>query len=510
MAILPIVMGKQGPIPTSPATLRAQLTALVSTTNPNYINNLPSSLIEDVASTDVGGLIVCDQFFVDLVNSVTPYGANAFILNQLGVEIYGIQPAVATNTSVDLIFSGTPGFIIIPGFTVTDGQYQYICTEGGIIGTFGDTLPIHAVATLPGTWPVPAGSVTGLVTSVPFDIMNPPPAVPPAPPSIPFSVTNPSEGVPSLGTETIQSFRTRTLTAGLAASTGMDRYLKTLLWNVPGVIQRLVSVRQNLDTCKWTILVGGGDPYQVAWAIYYALNDLVSLERPNIQIFNISNDNPIIITTVDNHNLVDGMREQLRNITGNLSTKYNGAYFYIKTIEGQPNAFSIWNNYNSATQVFSNPEDGTNNLPYQNGGGIVIPNPLLQQITLNSYPDNYIIPFILPAQQLVTMNVFWNTDYQNYVSPQGISQAAVPALVDYINSLYVGISPLNIYDMQSIFIDSIKNIVPSENVTVIDFTVSFDGIGQLPENGTGVIRGDPYSYFYTTTSNVFVNQINQI
>jgi len=219
MVDLPIVMTPSGPIPTPPATLRAALTSLVARTNPGYIANLPGSLIEDVASTDVGGMVISNQFFVDLVNSVTPKGANPFILNQLGVGIYGVQPAVNTNTSVDLIFSGTIGFIIIPGFTVTDNNYQYICLNGGVIGSNGDTLPIHAIATLPGTWPVPAGSVTGLVTSIPENIT--------------LAVTNPSDGIPSTGTESVQSFRTRTLTAGLAASTGMDRYLKTLLWNVP-------------------------------------------------------------------------------------------------------------------------------------------------------------------------------------------------------------------------------------------------------------------------------------
>ena len=273
MAVLPLIMGPQGLIPTPPAQLRQRLVAKVAATNPDYTSNLPGTLIEDVASTCVAAIVISNQFMVDLVNSVSPYGANAFILYQLGIDIYGIQPAADTNTSVDLIFSGTPGFIIIPGFTVTDGTYQYICSNGGVVGSYGDSLPIHAIATQVGTWPVPAGTVTSFVTSVPLDIN--------------LSVTNPSDGIPSLSTETIQSFRTRTLTAGLAASTGMDRYLKTLLWNIPGVVQRLVSVRQNLNTCKWTILVGGGDPYQVAWAIYYALNDLVSLERPNIQIFNI-------------------------------------------------------------------------------------------------------------------------------------------------------------------------------------------------------------------------------
>ncbi|HSY77225.1 MAG TPA: hypothetical protein VK890_10235, partial [Bacteroidia bacterium] len=256
---------------------------------------MPAALIEDISSTDVGALVISNQFMVDLINSITPYGANQFILNQLGIEIYGIQPESATNTAVDVIFFGTPGFIIIPGFVIGDQIYQYICSDGGVINTNGQSLPIHAISTTVGTWAVPAGSVNTIITSVPLNI--------------PLSVINPTDGIPSIGTEDVSSFRSRTLTAGLAASTGMDRYLKTLLWNIPGVVQRLVSVRQNLDTGRWVVLCGGGDPYQVAWCIYYALFDIQTLERTPIQIFNMTNTNPILVTTVANHNLANGMLE---------------------------------------------------------------------------------------------------------------------------------------------------------------------------------------------------------
>jgi ubiquitin-activating enzyme E1-like protein len=477
MAQLPIIMGPQGPIPTSPATLRQQLITLVSSTNPGYTANLPASLIEDVSSTDVGAIVISNQMMIDLINSVTPYGANQFILNQLGIEIYGIQPESATNTAVDLIFFGVPGFIIIPGFVVGDQSFQYICADGGVINTNGQSLPIHAIATLPGTWAVPAGSVNTIVTSVPSN-MN-------------LSVINPTDGIPSIGTEDVSSFRTRTLVAGLAASTGMDRYLKTLLWNVPGVVQRLVSVRQNLDTGRWIILCGGGDPYQVAWCIYYALFDIQTLERTPIQIFNITNTDPILVTTVDNHNLTTGMVEKFTGITGGMIA-LNEQQFPVSVLG--PNTLSI-------------PVDGTQMPYYAGGGGIITPNPILQEIFLNSYPDSYLIPFLLPAQQLVTIVLVWDTDSPNYVSSSAISQAASPAIINYINSLYVGVAPVNLYEMQALFVDAIADILPAENLTVINFTISWDNITQEAVPGTGVIYGDPNSYFYTTANNVFVNQL---
>jgi hypothetical protein len=474
MAQLPIVMGPQGPIPTSPAVLRQQLIDLVSATNPDYTSNLPSSLIEDIVSTDVGALIISNQFMVDLINSVTPQGANPFILNQLGTIIYGLTLGTPVNTAVDVLFSGTPGFIIIPGFNITDGTFQYTCIDGGVIGTDGDSLPVHAVATVSGTWGVPVGTVTGLITSVPNTVT--------------LTVTNPSDGIPSIASETIQSFRTRTLTAGLAASTGMDRYLKTLLQNIPGVVQRLVSVRQDIDNARWIILVGGGDPFQVAWAIYYALFDVSSLARPTIDIVNITKTNPIIITTEFNHNLVSGMTETINEVTGMVALNFNTYTVTVLT-----------------DKTFSIPVDGTS-FPNYTGGGIVSPNPILQQIILNSYPDSYLIPFIIPAQQLVTMVITWQTDFNQYVSAQAMAQAAGPAIVDYVNSLFCGVSPINIYEMNAIFIDATSNILNSENLIYLNFAVSFDGVAQVPITNTGIIPGDPNSYFFPATNNIIVVQ----
>jgi hypothetical protein len=475
MVDLPIIMGPQGPVPTPPATLRQQLVDSVSATNPDFTDNLPGTLIEDIVSTDVGAIVIANQFFVDLVNSVSPFAANPFILNQLGVDVYGIQQGAAANTSVDLIFVGTPGFIIIPGFTVTDGQFQYICADGGIVGTNGQSLLVHAVATVAGTWPVPAASVNGFITSVPS--------------SITLSVFNPADGIPSTNTESMTSFRTRTLTAGLAATTGADRYLKTLLWNIPGVIQRLVSVRQDIPSGRWIVIVGGGDPYQVAWAIYYSLFGVPGLLFAPINIISITNTNPVIIRTENNHNLINGMNEMINDVQG--MSSLNGLVFPVTIID---------------YHTISIPADGTRMAPYT-GGGTITPNPILQQVSINSFPDTYVIPFIIPPQQLVTITVFWKSNSPNYVSAQAVAQTGGPAIVDYINSLYVGHFPINIYDLQTTFINSIANLLSSEYITVLNFSVSFDSSTQLPDPGTGVIYGDPNSYFYTTVSNIDITQL---
>src|SRR5215471_4123046 len=109
MAILPLIMTPQGLQPADPAVLRSQLIALVAGTVPDYTANLPGSLIEDISSTDTFALVESDSFLVDLVNSITPYGANPYLLNQLGI-LYGVDAQPITNTSVYLVFTGTPSY----------------------------------------------------------------------------------------------------------------------------------------------------------------------------------------------------------------------------------------------------------------------------------------------------------------------------------------------------------------------------------------------------------------
>ena len=121
----PVVISAQGLIPQDPTNLRLQLTSNVALTNPGYTANLPASLIEDMASTDVGAIALCDQARVDLVNSLTPYGANEPLLLQL-VQVYGVPQGAPSNVSVGLSFSGsTAGFIVSQGWIFSDGTNSY-------------------------------------------------------------------------------------------------------------------------------------------------------------------------------------------------------------------------------------------------------------------------------------------------------------------------------------------------------------------------------------------------
>ena len=118
-------MSATGAVPTAPLELRNQLIELAIAANPGLTTNLPGTLIEDIASTDVGALTLIDQARVEAINSVSPLGANLFMLNQLG-QIYGVQQSQTENVSVNIVFAGTPGYVIDAGIIVSDGTYQYV------------------------------------------------------------------------------------------------------------------------------------------------------------------------------------------------------------------------------------------------------------------------------------------------------------------------------------------------------------------------------------------------
>ena len=467
---VPIVLGPQGYQPQQPSALLAQLLAIAAATDPGY-TALPASLIEDISSTDVAAVSLCDSAYGETVNSVTPYGANAFILNQLG-QIYGVQPNQSTNTSVYVVFTGSPGFVIAQGFTVSDGTNQYIVQNGGVIASNGSSAQLYCVALLPGTFAVPANTVNQLITSLPQGVS--------------LSVNNPSLGTPAIGTETEGSYRSRVLQAGLASAQGMPRFMKTLLAEVDGVQSRLISVRQP-GTNQWEIIVGGGDPYEVAYAIFTGLFDISTLVGSVLGVASITQANPGVATTDLNHGFATGQIIQINGATG--MTAINGTDLTITVI---------------TETTFSVGVD-TSGYGAYTGNGVVTPNFRNTSVNLFDSPNSYSIPIVLPPQQSVAITLTWNTSSPNYVSDTAFAQLAAPALVAYVNSISVG-QPINLFELQNSVQVATASIVPTALLTRMVFSVEINGVGVSPESGTGIIAGDPESYFLTDVTQISISQ----
>jgi hypothetical protein len=490
---------------------------------------------------------------VETINSLTPVSANAFLLAQLG-QMLGIEQGAASNASVFVVFTGTPSFVLARGFLVSDGNYTYQLTEGGIIGSDGQSPPLFAVATQSGTWPIPAGTITILVTSVPSTVS--------------LAVVNTEAGIPSAGAETEESYRARVLTANYAGSQGMARYLRTLLSKVAGVQPRLVAVR--MLPAGWTIIVGGGDPTQVGYAIYTALFNTYNITGSVLSVTDITGALPAVVTTDLNHGFVAGLTIEIAGVDP--TSPYDGEYVIMsvptaKTFSlGKPYAqqaitgaswaaseaeWTTTGNHDvtvGSTFVISGVDpvgyDGTfvaiagttgttlvaamvvdpgsyvsdgdllpgNALydtsggPSYTSGGVVTPNLRNVETSVLDYPDTYVIPYISPPQQSVSGTISWATSSVNFVSSAAVAQLAGPALVDYINSIGVG-EPINILALEDAFQTAVHTILPTAQISVLDFAMAIDGIGTPPVSGTKTIVGDPESYFFAVVSDIAFVQV---
>jgi len=477
----PIVMTASGLLPQSPIDLRAQLINLVTfgtdrnnqqvlTPVPGYTANLPGSLIEDISSTCTAALVICDQAKVELINSLTPLGANAFVLRQLG-QVLGIPIGSEVNVTVGVIFHGPPSFLVQKGFLVSDGSHSYAVKETVAIGTSGFSPTVDAVATVSGAWAVPSGTVTGIQTSVPGVVT--------------LTVTNPNPGTGGTTAESEQAYRLRVLEAERVTSQGTADFLKTLLKAVPGVIPQQVGI-QAVGGGLWKIIAGGSTPDQfaVANAIYLGTPILSSLVGSTMAMANATRANPGVVTTVLKHGYANGQVVTFSGVQG--MTQLNSGSYTVTVIDKFQ--FSIGVN-STAFGVYS-------------GGGVVAPNLRNRSVSINDYPDVYTIPWVDPPKEIVGVTLTWNASSTLASSP-AISQQAQTAIVNFINSIPVG-APINQFALEETVLRAVAPLVDIHVISVMDWAYTIDGVTATPTAGTGLVAGDPESYFATDTSLVTV------
>lgn len=557
MANLPVVITKAGLQPQSPANIQAQLLASVAATNPDYTANLPGSLVEDISSTDVAAIVECDSARVDTVNSLTPYGANDFLLNQIG-QMLGIEIGQGSNTSVFVTFtSNSPGFVIGKGFEVNDGTYTYVIQDGGTISADGTSPLLFAIADVGGTWAVPPGTVNKISSSVPS--------------SVTLTVVNPEPGLPGADDETAASYRSRVMTGTLAASQGMARYLKTLVDNIDGVQPRLIAAQKVGvgGSGGFRIIVGGGDPYQVAYAIYTALFNIANLVGSLLLADTITNALPSLVTTNLNHLLPVGTLINIAGalpigyngnfavysvpsqktfvlgkpynannlsaqtwlagvatwttvsphgvtigssftIVGSTPTAYNGTYTAIAGTAGStlkatkvvdPGASSILGQLSAGISLF----DASGLAAYTSDTGVITPNFRNITVSLIDFPDTYPITFVNPPQQTTGVTCEWNTNSPNFVSSAAVAQLVVPAIVSYINSVFVG-QPINILQLERAFEEAVADVLPAEFISKLQFSIAINGIPTSPPANSTLVSGDPEGYFFAQTGDIVVVQ----
>jgi hypothetical protein len=461
-------MTTAGPQATPVATLYDTLINYVSNQVPGYTANLPGSLIDDVAGTDTGALVAIDQARVDAINSVSPYGANAFVLAQLGAQ-FGIAQGVGANGSVYVQFAGPAGYVFQKGFVVGDGTNQYALQDGGVIQASGLSPLLFAVATTSGSFAIPANTVNQLVTSVPS--------------AYAVTVTNPEAGTAATTAQSVQDYRAQVLQAGLVAATGTPAYLKTLLYKITGVQQQLVSI--NAVSGGWQVVCGGGDAYAVANAILQGAGDIALLKGSQLSVTTMTAANPVVITTNLNHGYVAGGTV---TVAGATPSAYNRTYTIASVT---PTTITTTTNGSGFGAYVS--------------GATLSPNPRNVTVSLFQNPDTYSVTFVNPPQQVVTVAVTWNTTLPSFTAGTSVNQLAAPALQSYINSIYVG-QPINELEMTAVFQSAVSSVIAASNITTLQFAVTINGVPVSPAAGTSIIAGDVEGYFSASATAITVTQ----
>ena len=213
--------------------------------------------------------------------------------------------------------------------------------------------------------------------------------------------------------------------------------------------------------------------------------DVSTLVGSTIRVVDITAANPGVVITDLNHGFVTG---DVVTISGVNPGTYDGTY---------------------TITVFTNTSFGlgvdTTGFGAYVSGGVVTPNFRNVAPSLNSYPDTYIIPFVIPPLQNVAITLTWNTNSLNYVSPAGVAQLGQPAIASYINSIPVG-APINVFELENVFTQAIAAIVSSVLITRMIFEVFINGTLTAPGSGTEAVSGDPESYFSTSAAEITINQ----
>jgi len=353
------------------------------------------------------------------------------------------------------------------GFTVSDGTYQYTVQDGGIVESGGVSAPLYCLATSAGSWAVPVGSVTQLITSVPSGVT--------------LSCNNTTAGLPGASAQSLQAYQAQVIQAGLATGQGMATYLKTQLQNVSGVQSNLIAVQQvTTPTTGWKIIVGGGDPYAVAQAIYTGLFNILDLVGSNAFIGTGS----ISGTTMTISAVTAGTITLGCPITGT-GVSANTIVTAFVSGTGGIGTYTVSVSQSVSSETLSS------------GGSAEI-------IAIQDFPDTYTIIFVVPLQQRVNVAIDWTTVAgTNFVSNTVVSAAVQPAMVNYINSLFVG-QPISILEMQQVFQTATATIIPQANINKLTFAVQINGVNAPPDANGILIHGSSEGYFYTTTANITV------
>ncbi len=510
---LPVVFTAAGAVPTDPDTIRSQIVANVTATDPDFTANLPASMVEDLVSTSVAAASVSDQARIELLNSLTPAGANEFLLSQLG-QVYGVRMGQPTNASVLVVFSGTVGYTVSQGFLITDGSYVYQTQATVTVGSAGSTQPVLAIALDVNATVAAVNAVNQLVTSVPSQYT--------------LAVTNPAAGTPASTPETYQSYRGRVMAAGTCASVSTGRFIRTLLAQVSGVNPQQISVQQSTagtplapptQTAASTATTGGtiaANTYYLVVTAENALGETVASNEESITTTGTTSTitaNFTLPSGATGGKLYVGTATGLENVVTTFGAVSTLTITAIPTLSGTPPT----SNTTANTAGFRVIVGGTGD-PYEVANAILqsvadptdltgsaVSSTRNVRVSVSDYPDTYGIVYVVPPSQTVTMVVTWNTSLSNFAGGGTFQALVAPIIAQYVSNLAVG-APINELEMTYLFQQAVAAQIDQNLITRLVFSVYINGSLVSPASGYADVIGDPEGFFVCASTGVTVTQ----
>lgn len=250
-------IGNTGVIKDDPTVIRERLLNQAIEKVEGF-TKLPSGIQNNLIDESVLDIVEIQDMLSNVMNSVSPSYANDFIVKELGAA-FGLKIKDKALPNTTITFYGLQGVVIPEGLEVgnADGSKKFITTKSDIINAAGQ-VSIYCEGADYYDTPTPANTLNVLLNQV-LNVT---------------SCTNLNDAVESTEAETISEFRSRFQTRAQANRSGTAAALDNALKEIEGTVDRLCTykasqiIEEGVKEAVIEVVVGGGDDYQVALAIF--------------------------------------------------------------------------------------------------------------------------------------------------------------------------------------------------------------------------------------------------
>lgn len=243
---------------------------------------------------------------------------------------------------------------------------------------------------------------------------------------------------------------------------------------------------------------GGSLPTETVYVkVTLVSSDGETTPSPEVSVAITGSTGQVVVTSPPTQTGATGYNVYAANATG------------AEVLQNGGTPVSIGTNYdiNSLTTGTAAPPSAntaalnTSSFTAYGSGGVVSPN--LRNITtsITDGQNVFSVVFVAPPAQVVTGTVTWATDLPSFSGSVQVAALGAPALVAYVNGLYVG-QPINLLEMTADFQTAVASVLPPGHLTALTFSIDINGVTTAPDAGTSIIPGDPESYF-TAAPNAF-------